>query len=186
MLPSPKKYGVDDKVRQVGMPVLRVIHPWEENDHKMPKRIQHLRRDFTVAKGAIPAFQARYAGPPIHDGDGSWEATQRTRCSTIQSVLGRQKPLRPRRGGLYFGYAQESTLTIMAPLAGIGVQLEEMKKGAYKRVKLWRGICSGRGDKPAPTFATAGLDLPPGDAVGAGLVSPALPKGRNLRGGLLI
>jgi choline dehydrogenase-like flavoprotein len=54
MLPSPKKFvELDDKVTDKwGMPVLRVIHPWEENDYKMFKRIQQTYEEiFTAAKG---------------------------------------------------------------------------------------------------------------------------------------
>jgi len=55
MLPSPKKYvELDKEVKDKwGIPVLKIHHPWEDNDRKMFKRIRQTYEELLTAAKAV-------------------------------------------------------------------------------------------------------------------------------------
>jgi choline dehydrogenase-like flavoprotein len=68
MLPSPRKFvELDPEVKDKwGIPVLKIHHPWEENDHKMFKRIRQTYEEILTAAKAVDISLPKAADTPGH------------------------------------------------------------------------------------------------------------------------
>jgi choline dehydrogenase-like flavoprotein len=137
MLPSPKKFVELDKatVDKWGMPVLKIHHPWEENDLKMFKR---LRQTFEEIFAAAKAVEVRL--PQVPDKPGHSIHEMGTACmgdDPKTSVLNKfnqawdVKNLFVVDGAAFVsGSSKNPTATIMAlAWRASEYMLEEMRKG---------------------------------------------------------